>query len=222
MIALFTGIIEEVGTVLKINKGENSCSLCIEVKKILNDVKLGDSIAVNGVCLTVTDFNRDYFWVQAMPETMKRTNLSHLSLGNKVNLERALALGDRLGGHLVSGHVDGIGRIKNLRKDEIGNWIFIECSKDMLNQMVFKGSITIDGISLTIAKLYDEGFEVCIIPHTTKETTLLYSSKEKVVNLECDIIGKYIQKFMCLNVNEEGSRQKSKLDMNFLLEKGFM
>lgn len=216
---MFTGIVEEIGVVQSILKGLKSAKIVIKAQKVLEDVQLGDSIATNGVCLTVTNFTSSTFSVDVMAETMRSSNLENLTPGNKVNLERALKLSDRLGGHIVSGHVDGTGIIKNLKKEDNAIWVTIDTSSDVLKYIIHKGSITIDGISLTVAYVDDTVFKVSIIPHTKDSTTLLSKDIDDVVNLECDMVGKYIEKFLSF---KEPTETKNNIDMNFLSEHGFV
>ncbi|MCI1960109.1 MAG: riboflavin synthase [Clostridia bacterium] len=217
---MFTGIIEEVGTVKEIKKGINSSRLMIEGKNILSDVKIGDSIAVNGVCLTVTSFDKTIFNADVMSETLSRSSLGSLSSGSQVNLERAMAANGRFGGHIVSGHIDGTGIIFNMKRDDIAVWITINTTKDILNLIVEKGSIAIDGISLTVTNVNDTSFTVSIIPHTGTNTTLLTKKKGDIVNLENDIIGKYVQRLMSIK-EKETKGNKSNITMDFLAEYGF-
>ena len=216
---MFTGLIEEIGEVDKIAKSAKSAQITIKSKKVLEDIKLGDSISTNGVCLTVVKFDKNSFVVDVMPETMRRSNLKNIKSGSRVNLERAMQLGDRLGGHIVSGHVDGIGIIKSIDKEDNATWVSIETSLDIMKYMINKGSVTVDGISLTIAKVEDEVFKVSIIPTTKGETTLLDKHIGDELNVECDVVGKYIERFMIFN-QEEAS--KSSIDINFLKENGFI
>lgn len=216
---MFTGLIEEIGIVQSILKGRKSATIVIKAQKVLDGVQSGDSIATNGVCLTVTDFTGSAFSVDVMPETIRKTNLKNLVSGSKVNLERALRLGDRLGGHLVSGHVDGIGVIKDFKKEDNAIWVSIATSSDVLKYIIHKGSITIDGISLTVAYVDDAIFKVSIIPHTKDLTTLLSKNIGDEVNLECDMIGKYIERFLSF---KEPKATKSNMDMNFLSKHGFI
>ena len=220
---MFTGLIEEIGKISKIAKGINSYQFSIEAKKILSDIKLGDSVATNGACLTVIGRTNSNFTVDIMAETVKLTNFSKIKLGDSVNLERAMRLSDRLGGHLVSGHIDGIGKIGNIKKEDIATIISIEAPKELLNQMLNKGSIAIDGISLTIINVGDTEFQVSIIPHTSQETTLFKKRIGDFVNLETDMIGKYIMRFLNIDKKENLTQAKpSKVNMDFLAENGYL
>ncbi|SHI51833.1 riboflavin synthase alpha chain [Dethiosulfatibacter aminovorans DSM 17477] len=216
---MFTGLIEEIGTVKKIVSGSSSAEITIKASKIMDDVKLGDSIATNGICLTVTRFTGDEFTVDAMPETMRVTNLKNLKNGSRVNLERALKVGDRLGGHIVSGHVDGTGRIVGFKEDDNAIWVEISAGREILKYIIHKGSITIDGTSLTVAALGKESFKVSIIPLTQEETTLTGKKVGEEVNLECDLVGKYIERLTLFK--EEAKEEKKGIDMDFLKENGF-
>ncbi|SHH41227.1 riboflavin synthase alpha chain [Caloranaerobacter azorensis DSM 13643] len=216
---MFTGLVEEVGIVKSILKGTKSVKIVIKAKKVLEDIKIGDSISTNGVCLTVTDFTDDTFSVDVMPETMKRSNLKNLVPGSKVNLERALRLGDRLGGHLVSGHIDGTGKILSFDKEDNAVWVTIKPPEELLKYIIYKGSIAIDGISLTVAYIDNKVFKVSIIPHTKKVTTLIEKSLGDEVNLECDMIGKYVEKLLIHNKREEDDKD---IDIKFLKEHGFI
>ena len=193
---MFTGIIEEIGSVKRVSVGGKSGSIEIAAKKVLDGTKVGDSIAVNGVCLTVTSLGSSSFTADVMAETLRRSSLGSLSLGNGVNLERAMAADGRFGGHLVSGHIDGTGTISKMQKEENAVWVHIQANSEILNLIVEKGSIAIDGISLTVAGVSDSEFSVSVIPHTAKETTLLSKKAGDTVNLENDIIGKYVQKLL--------------------------
>ena len=193
---MFTGIIEEVGKVNSLSISGKSGSIQVSAKKVLEGTKNGDSIAVNGVCLTVTSLGRDFFTADVMAETVRRTNLGFLKNGSPVNLERALPSDGRFGGHIVSGHIDGTGKIAKFQREENAVWVHISADKAILNLIVEKGSIAIDGISLTVAKVTDESFAVSVIPHTGEETTLLSKKEGDIVNLENDIIGKYVQKML--------------------------
>ncbi len=216
---MFTGLIEEIGTVKKIVYGSSSAEITIRASKIMDDVKLGDSISTNGICLTVTSFTGNDFTVDAMPETMKVTNLKNLRNGSRVNLERALKVGDRFGGHMVSGHVDGTGRILDFMEDDNAIWVEISAARDILKYIIHKGSITIDGTSLTVASLDKESFKVSIIPLTQEETTLTSKKMGEEVNLECDLVGKYIERLAMFK--EEEKEEKKGIDTDFLKENGF-
>lgn len=193
---MFTGIVEEVGEITGLRRTPTSTVLGVRAKTVLGGTKLGDSIAVNGVCLTVVRLLEDGFEGDVMPETMRRTNLGALRPGARVNLERAMAADGRFGGHIVAGHVDGTGTITALSPEGNAVWVTISAAPEILHYIVEKGSITIDGISLTVAFVDSTCFKVSIIPHTGQETTLLTRSAGYMVNLECDIIGKYIEKLM--------------------------
>lgn len=231
---MFTGIIEEIGKIKSIKKGKSSAILEIAAEKILEDVHLGDSIAVNGVCLTVTSFGDKWFKVDVMHESMNRSSLSVLRSGSHVNLERAMAANGRFGGHIVSGHVDGMGTVQSVVRDDNAVWYTIKAAPAIMKYIVEKGSITIDGISLTVAKVTSENFAVSIIPHTLKETILAEKRPGDVVNLENDMIGKYVERFVTIGAesiysNQFGaskngpSREKSSsgITMDFLIKNGF-
>lgn len=198
---MFTGIIEETGVVTDIKKGAKSCVLSVSTNVVLSDVKLGDSIAINGVCTTVTTVKGNIFTVDIMAETMRKTSFSNLKKGDRVNLERAMSANGRFGGHIVSGHIDGVGTIRSFVKEDNAVWVTIGASDDIMRYIVKKGSITIDGISLTVALVYKDAFAVSVIPHTAEETTLLSKHSGDAVNLECDIVGKYVEKFVAPKSN---------------------
>lgn len=204
---MFTGIIEEKGSVKKLAVSGKSGSLEVKASKVLENTKIGDSIAVNGVCLTVTKMSSDSFTADVMAETVRRTNFSSLSAGSPVNLERAMAADGRFGGHIVSGHIDGRGKILSFVKEENAVWVHISAPSQILNLIVEKGSIAIDGISLTVASISDSEFAVSLIPHTGEETTLLSKKAGDYVNLENDIVGKYVQK-MLLNAGSISSQEE--------------
>ena len=193
---MFTGIVEETGIVDGLELNSNSALIKIRAEKVLEETKTGDSIAVNGVCLTVTDIKGSTFTADVMAETMRRTNLGSLKKGQKVNLERAMAADGRFGGHIVSGHIDGTGVISKIRDEQNARWIYIKAPAGILHLIVQKGSIAIDGISLTVAYLDDESFAVSLIPHTQKETTLAGKKTGDTVNLENDIIAKYTERLL--------------------------
>ena len=212
---MFTGIIEETGSVARVLQGGTSGEIKINASCVLEGTKLGDSIAVNGVCLTVTGLYDDGFTADVMPETLRRSNLGMLKSGDKVNLERAMAADGRFGGHIVSGHIDGTGEIVSLRNEGNAVWIRVRAKEEILELIVEKGSITIDGISLTVAALGTDYFEVSIIPHTGQQTTLLKKKPGDKVNLENDIIGKYVRRLMGKDPGKSG------ITMDFLAEHGF-
>ena len=193
---MFTGIVEEMGVIRSIRKGAGSAVLEILAKVVLEDIHLGDSIAVNGVCLTVTSFTATSFTADVMHETLNRSSLATLRPGNRVNLERAMAANGRFGGHIVSGHVDGMGTVLPTRKDDNAIWYTIGASPQVLRFIVEKGSVTVDGISLTVASVSDTDFSISAIPHTVAVTILRDRSVGDLVNLETDIIGKYVEKFL--------------------------
>ena len=196
---MFTGIIEEKGTVKAIKRGAKSAVLSISAVEVNTDLKLGDSVSVNGVCLTVSSIDGDSFTADVMNETLTRSSLGSLKIGSRVNLERAMQLNGRFGGHIVSGHIDGIGTISNIKQDGIAVWYTVRTLPQIMRYIVEKGSIAIDGISLTVAEVQKDSFSVSIIPHTAQETVLSEKSVGAVVNLENDIIGKYIESFMPSN-----------------------
>lgn len=215
---MFTGIVEEVGTVRTVQRTGTSSFIEIQAKKVLEDVHLGDSIAVNGVCLTVTSFTGDFFRADVMNETLSRSSLGTLKNGSPVDLERAMTAGGRFGGHIVSGHIDGTGTITDIKKDGIAHWYTVTAPAEILRYIVEKGSIAIDGISLTVAKVTETSFSVSIIPHTAAETVLSYKKPGDIVNLENDIIGKYVEKLMRPAPTE---KTESGITMEFLAKNGF-
>ncbi len=215
---MFTGLIEEKGTIESLTKKGNSAQIKIKADEVLKTAKIGDSISTNGVCLTVTEKTSKTFTVDVMPETMNRSNLRNLKYGSTVNLERALKVGDTLDGHMVSGHVDGVGIVSDYRKDDNAVWMSIKAGKNVLKYVVEKGSIAIDGTSLTVAYVDDRSFKVSIIPHTGESTTLLDKKVGDEVNLECDMVGKYIEKL--ISFKEENKDQG--INTEFLKNNGFM
>lgn len=212
---MFTGIIEEVGSIDRIQNGAYSAVLLIKAKEILTDVKIGDSIAVNGVCLTVTSLWENKFSADIMHETLNRTGLSSLKSGSHVNLERAMILNGRFGGHIVAGHIDGVGKIIRTWKDDNAVWYNIQADKSVMKYIVEKGSIAIDGISLTVAEVKENNFLISAIPHTIEVTVLKERIAGELVNIETDIIGKYIEKFINNPKKENG------ISKEFLIENGF-
>lgn len=215
---MFTGIVEEIGTIESIRHGTLSASFRILASKVLEGVKVGDSINTNGVCLTVTAFDPQGFEVDAVVETMQVTNLKDLVPGSKVNLERALRVGDRLGGHMVSGHVDGTGVIQSVVKEENSHRVTLHTTPKITKYIVKKGSVALDGISLTVTGVQQDRFSVAIIPHTGLETTLLNNKVGDVINIENDISAKYIEKFLNINNGDE----PSSINYNYLSEHGFI
>jgi len=220
---MFTGIIEEIGKIKRISKNGNYMSIEIECKTIMEDIHLGDSIAVNGICLTANKISSNSFTVDVMSETVKRTGISSLKEDSRVNLERAMAINGRFGGHIVSGHIDGTGIISKMKEDGNAIWIYIDAPKHIIDLIVMKGSITIDGISLTVAYLDETSFAVSIIPHTKDETTLCSKKVGDVVNLENDMIGKYVKNFIQNDyvLGNEDEPKQSNVTMEMLLENGF-
>lgn len=218
---MFTGIVEETGTLKSIQKGSRSCVLTIGCTKVLEGTQIGDSIAVNGVCLTVTSLAGSAFTADVMPETLNRSSLSELKAQSVVNLERAMSAGGRFGGHIVSGHIDGTGTITDIRRDDNAVWYTIAAAPSILRYIVEKGSIAIDGISLTVAYVDDSAFRVSIIPHTQEVTSLHEKKTGSIVNLECDIIGKYVEKLLAPFGKQEPEEKKSTLTEEFLRNCGF-
>lgn len=214
---MFTGIIEEVGTVIAVQKGASSF-IKVKADKVLSDVHLGDSIAVNGVCLTVTDFGAGAFKADVMNETLSRSSLGKLKNGSHVNLERAMSANGRFGGHIVSGHIDGTGTVTGLDNDGIAVWYTISAPKEIMRYIVEKGSIAIDGISLTVARVTESSFSVSIIPHTAQQTILSEKKAGDIVNLENDLIGKYVEK---LTAPLTENKKESALTRDFLAKYGF-
>ena len=215
---MFTGIVEETGKIRSAQTGGTSGRLDIEADIVIEGTKIGDSIAVNGVCLTVVELGTDGFTADVMPKTTERSSLGKCRPGDKVNLERAMAADGRFGGHIVSGHIDGTGRIESLEDDGIAVWVSIRAEKALLKYIVEKGSVAIDGISLTVAYVDGDRFKVSVIPHTGEATMLLEKKPGDTVNLENDIIGKYVDKLMHFR-DETG--EESKITMDFLIENGF-
>ncbi|MEH7491546.1 riboflavin synthase [Neobacillus niacini] len=218
---MFTGIIEELGVVANIKRSGESFVLTIDAKKILKDVHLGDSISVNGVCLTVTGFTNSQFTVDVMPETVKASSLQSLKRGSKVNLERAMAAGGRFGGHFVSGHIDGTGVIKSKRPVENAVYYEIEASQEILKYVIERGSIAVDGTSLTVFGVTDNAFTLSLIPHTLTESIIGLKESGDIVNLECDMIGKYVGHFLTSRQNTGINKNQSGISASFLEENGF-
>jgi riboflavin synthase len=220
---LFTGIVEEIGVIRSISRQGNGIELTIQAAKVLEDIRLGDSISVNGICLTTTHYDKHHFTVDVVPETMRRSSLSHCTVGTLVNLERAMGATSRFGGHLVSGHIDDTGTITKRTKEDNAILFYIKPNdSSLLRYVIEKGSITIDGISLTVMGLEDESFSVSIIPHTLEQTILKDKFTGAIVNLEFDLIGKYIEKFFIQQQQRSGSGRQTRLTENFLKENGFL
>lgn len=216
---MFTGIIEEIGTIKNIKKGKSSIVLEITCAKALQNAKIGDSIAVNGICLTVTTMDTKFFTADVMPETMAKTNLGNLRIGDAVNLEPALTLQKPLGGHLVSGHIDGTGQIIGCEKEDNAILLSIKASEDILKYIIPKGSVAVDGTSLTVAKLTESHFMLSLIPHTMRNTILQHKKIGDKVNIECDMIGKYIERFF---MHQKASAPSSGITLDVLGKNGFL
>ncbi len=212
---MFTGIIEETGKALRVEHG----GIWIQAKKVLEGTKTGDSIAVNGVCLTVVTIKSMEFMADVMPETLKRSSLGQLKAGSRVNLERAMAADGRFGGHIVSGHIDGTGTVASITKDSNAVRFQILAPEEILRGIVEKGSVAIDGISLTVTAVEKDRFEVSVIPHTLGETVLSDRKKGSVVNLENDIIGKYVERLLAFE--KENAQSRPALTKEFLIRAGF-
>lgn len=215
---MFTGIVEEMGTIVDMEKNSTNGRITILASRVLEGTGVGDSIAVNGVCLTVANLQKDRFCADVMGETLCRSNLGTLKKGMKVDLERAMPADGRFGGHIVSGHIDGTGKIVSIMPEGNAIWYTIATAESVLHGIVEKGSIAIDGISLTVAKVTNKDFSVSIIPHTGANTVLSMKKKEDVVNLENDVIGKYVEKFLML----EEEKRESNITENFLGKYGFL
>jgi riboflavin synthase len=212
---MFTGIVEESGIVRSLQHGSNSSQMTIGSSIVVTDLKTGDSVCTQGVCLTVIHFTPESFTVDVMPETLRKTTLGSLKPGNHVNLERALRLSDRLGGHLVSGHIDGTGTIAKVWRDDIAIRFQISASPEILKYIIGRGSVAIDGISLTVTDVDSRYFGVSVIPHTQSVTTLTGKRQGEAVNIECDMLAKYVEKLI------SPDRNSSKIDMDFLLKNGY-
>jgi riboflavin synthase len=217
---MFSGIIAEVGTVKAFERNDADASLSIEVSSAFTDVVIGESIAVNGVCLTVVSWRSGMFAIDVSPETLRATNLGLLRPGDGVNLERSLRLSDRIGGHLVSGHVDGVGTIIDKRPEGNAVHYDIQVPRGLMRYIVPKGSIAVDGISLTVVACRPDGFQVTIIPHTAAVTTIDRKALEATVNLECDMIGKYVERALQARIEGEGM-DPDELPMALLRRHGF-
>lgn len=218
---MFTGIVEEIGTILSVKKGVKSSALTISGDLIFEDMHIGDSIAVNGVCLTVTNKTKESFTADVMAETLRRSSLGSLKAGSKVNLERAMAANGRFGGHIVSGHIDGTGEIESFVREDNAVWVTVKTPVKLLKYIIEKGSIAIDGVSLTVAYVDNRCFKVSLIPHTAANTILLSKKAGDIVNLENDIVGKYIEKLMHFDEQVEEDTKTTGISMDFLTKNGF-
>lgn len=216
---MFTGIVEEIGKIVKVEKGAKSSRLTIGGKVIFSDLKLGDSVAVNGVCLTVTGYTNEHFTADVMNETLLRSSLGSVKIGSDVNLERAMPANGRFGGHIVSGHIDGTGTITKIDKDDIALWYTIAAGPKVMRYIIVKGSVAIDGVSLTVAKVSDTDFAVSLIPHTAGKTILGLKKPGDTVNLENDALGKYIEHFLKFESNKK--ENKTAITKEFLTKAGF-
>jgi riboflavin synthase len=216
---MFTGLVEEKGIVKNLHRGTKSAVLTISGQKIFDDLAIGDSVAVNGVCLTVTEIAGQNFKVDVMNETLLRSSLGNLFSGSYVNLERAMAANGRFGGHIVSGHIDGVGVIKSIRPDDIAVRYVISADPQIMQYIVQKGSVALDGISLTVSNVWQDSFEVSVIPHTAKSTILSEKTVGSLLNIENDIIGKYIKRF--LSAEDKKEQNSSGITEEFLLRNGF-
>lgn len=219
MVHIFTGIVEEVGRVRNLTKSSQYAGLFVECNRVLEGTRLGDSIAVNGICLTVTELGDHWFAADVMPETFRKTNLEKLLPKDGVNLERALRLSDRLGGHLVSGHVDGTGTVIRRQVEDNAVWLTIEAPVEILRYIIVKGSVALDGTSLTVARAGMDSFSVSLIPLTAGVTTLGFRKPGDRINIECDVVGKYIERL--LRADSGTKEENSRLSLSFLKENGF-
>ncbi|HEO0260380.1 TPA: riboflavin synthase [Streptococcus agalactiae] len=216
---MFTGIIEEMGQVSRIRNGIKSQQLSIDAPKLVPLLRKGDSVAVNGVCLTVLDKSETAFIADVMPESMMRTSLAALRLHSKVNLELALRSDSRLGGHFVLGHVDGVGKIEKIQKDDIAVRFSIDAPPSIMSYIIEKGSVALDGISLTVVSFTEHSFEVSVIPHTMAQTNLSLKKVEDLLNIEVDVLGKYAEKFLA--PTNRTNPTSSVMDWSFLSENGY-
>ena len=214
---MFTGLIEETGTVCEACRNGNASFIRIAAEKVLEGTKVGDSIAVNGVCLTVTEHDGKIFRADVMNETLSRSSLGTLKQGSKVDLERAMSAEGRFGGHIVSGHIDGTGTVSDIKQDGIAVRYTISADEKLLRYIVEKGSVTLDGISLTVAAVTDTDFTVSVIPHTAEQTILPYKKVGDIINIETDIIGKYVEKLL-----RPAEPKKSGVTMEQLMKNGFI
>lgn len=216
---MFTGLIEDIGSIKNIEKKGNAMRVLIECNLDLANVRIGDSIAIDGVCLTVVDLFSEAFTVEVSSETIHKTNFKEMKKGRRVNLERAMRLSDRLGGHIVLGHIDGIGKIQEINKDANSIRMKILVTNNIMRYIIEKGSVAIDGISLTVNECEENLFGINIIPHTAAHTTLTEKKVNDSVNIENDIIGKYLERFLLKGGNK--TEEESKINMEFLFKHGF-
>lgn len=227
---MFTGIVEELGRIVRVPSPGRAGQLEIAATRVLTGTNVGDSIAVNGVCLTATTVSAAGFTADVMPQTLAHSNLGALRAGSPVNLERAMAADGRFGGHIVSGHIDGTGRITSTRRDDVAVWYDIEAPEAITRYVVEKGSIAIDGVSLTVARVSENGFSISMIPHTADVTALGRKRAGDIVNLECDVIGKYVERLLSSgraspvtkpHTSDCASKAQSTLTTDFLASNGF-
>lgn len=219
---MFTGIIEETGEIINIRRGAKSAQLMIRGDLVTRDSEVGDSIAVDGVCLTATAINGNTFTADVMAETMRRTGFAQLTVGSRVNLERAMAADGRFGGHIVSGHIDGTGTIRQMLREDNAVWVTVCADGGILRYIIEKGSVAIDGISLTVAYVDETCFKVSVIPHTAGETTLLTKRAGDIVNIENDVIGKYVEKLLQTPTDIRDGARRGEMNMEFLAKHGYI
>ncbi len=224
---MFTGLVEELAQVVRVDVRESGANIELNAKHIMNDMNIGDSIAVNGVCLTVVKFNHVSFTLDAVPETIKMTNLSELKPGNKVHVERAMAANGRFGGHIVSGHIDGVGLLQGRNVEGIARVLTIAAPSNILRYVVSKGSICVNGVSLTVMDVASDFFRISIIPHTGLVTTLGDAPVGSVINLECDVLAKYVEKMLQTRfsggqTDKDHASYESNIDIDFLAKHGFV
>ncbi|MBR0384524.1 MAG: riboflavin synthase [Eubacteriaceae bacterium] len=218
---MFTGIIEEIGAMRHVVQNNTSGEIAVKANTVLEGTKIGDSIAVNGVCLTVTSMQSDGFTADVMPETLRYTNLGDLKTGDPVNLERAMAADGRFGGHMVAGHSDGTGKLSDIKKEGNAVWLTIDAAPGLMRYIVAKGSVALDGVSLTVAEAEKDRFKVSIIPHTGAETTLLTKRLGSRINIENDLVGKYVEKLLTPQAEAKSSSPSPYLTLEYLEKNGF-
>ena len=216
---MFTGIIEELGQVRFLQKGDKSAKISLKAKIVNQDIAIGDSVATNGVCLTIIEYSKEHIVAEVMNETLERTSIGSLKTDDKVNLERALRLDSRLGGHIVTGHVDGTGKIVSKKKEGIAQLIDISYPENLAKYLAPKGSVAIDGISLTVVSAEDNYLRVSVIPHSIQMTTLGFKNVGDIVNIEIDVLARYIERIYGFQNNK---KEKSRISEEFLIENGFM